>query len=115
MTTSVKTSHADTETVTLTESGTEMDTETVTQRQTVMDITLEVPKGLTLESYDAALGDYGGCLLKPDAYVGGYAPDEWKAAGYVMRFSTQNNEGSFGVLWQGIRFRMLPSSGTTQR
>ena len=101
MTTSVKTSHADTETVTLTESGTEMDTETVTQRQTVMDITLEVPKGLTLESYDAALGDYGGCLLKPDAYVGGYAPDEWKAAGYVMRFSTQNNEGSFGVLWQG--------------
>ena len=43
-----------------------MDTETVTQRQTVMDITLEVPKGLTLESYDAALGDYGGCLLKPD-------------------------------------------------
>lgn len=115
MTTSVKTSHADTETVTLTESGTEMDTETVTQRQTVMDITLEVPKGLTLESYDAALGDYGGCLLKPDAYVGGYAPDEWKAAGYVMRFSTQNNEGSFGVLWQGDQFRMLPSSGTTQR
>ena len=53
MTTSVKTSRADTETVT--ESGTEMDTETVTQRQTVMDITLEVPKGLTLESYDAAL------------------------------------------------------------
>ena len=101
MTTSVKTSHADTETVTVTESGTEMDTETVTQRQTVMDITLEVPKGLTLESYDAALGDYGGCLLKPDAYVGGYAPDEWKAAGYVMRFSTQNNEGSLGVLWQG--------------
>lgn len=101
MTTSVKTSHADTETVTVTESGTEMDTETVTQRQTVMDITLEVPKGLTLESYDVALGDYGGCLLKPDAYVGGYAPDEWKAAGYVMRFSTQNNEGSLGVLWQG--------------
>ena len=95
MTTSVKTSHADTET------GTEMDTETVTQRQTVMDITLEVPKGLTLESYSEELDVYGGCLLKPDAYVGGYAPDEWKAAGYVMRFSTQNNDASLGVLWQG--------------
>ena len=93
MTTSVKTSHADTEM--------ETETVTVTQRQTVMDITLEVPKGLTLESYNEALGDYGGCLLKPDAYVGGYAPDEWKAAGYVMRFSTQNNDGSLGVLWQG--------------
>ena len=99
MTTSVKTSYADQEADT--ETGTEMDTETVTQRQTVMDITLEVPKGLTLESYSEELDVYGGCLLKPDAYVGGYAPDEWKAAGYVMRFSTQNNDASLGVLWQG--------------
>ena len=97
MTTSAKTSHADQEADTETDTG----TETVTQRQTVKDITLEVPKGLTLESYSEALGDYGGCLLKPDAYVGGYAPDEWKAAGYVMRFSTQNNDASLGVLWQG--------------
>lgn len=99
MTTSAKTSYADQEADT--ETGTETGTETVTQRQTVMDITLAVPKGLTLESYSEALGDYGGCLLKPDAYVGGYAPDEWKAAGYVMRFSTQNNDASLGVLWQG--------------
>lgn len=103
MTTSAKTSYADQEADTEadTETGTETGTETVTQRQTVMDITLAVPKGLTLESYSEALGDYGGCLLKPDAYVGGYAPDEWKAAGYVMRFSTQNNDASLGVLWQG--------------
>ena len=101
MTTSAKTSHADQEADTETDTGTETGTETVTQRQTVMDITLAVPKGLTLESYSEALGDYGGCLLKPDAYVGGYAPDEWKAAGYVMRFSTQNNDASLGVLWQG--------------
>ena len=103
MTTSVKTSYADQEAdqEADTETGTEMDTETVTQRQTVMDITLEVPKGLTLESYSEELDVYGGCLLKPDAYVGGYAPDEWKAAGYVMRFSTQNNDASLGVLWQG--------------
>lgn len=107
MTTSAKTSHADqeadteTDTETDTDTGTDTGTETVTQRQTVMDITLAVPKGLTLESYSEALGDYGGCLLKPDAYVGGYAPDEWKAAGYVMRFSTQNNDASLGVLWQG--------------
>lgn len=103
MTTSTKTSYADQEAdqEADTETGTEMDTETVTQRQTVMDITLEVPKGLTLESYSEELDVYGGCLLKPDAYVGGYAPDEWKAAGYVMRFSTQNNDASLGVLWQG--------------
>lgn len=99
MTTSAKTSYADQEADT--EADTETGTETVTQRQTVMDITLAVPKGLTLESYSEALGDYGGCLLKPDAYGGGYAPDEWKAAGYVMRFSTQNNDASLGVLWQG--------------
>lgn len=103
MTTSAKTSYADQEADTEadTETGTETGTETVTQRQTVMDITLAVPKGLTLESYSEALGDCGGCLLKPDAYGGGYAPDEWKAAGYVMRFSTQNNDASLGVLWQG--------------
>lgn len=65
------------------------------------DVTFQVPKGLTLENYDATVGDYGGCLLTPDAYEGDFAPDEWKAAGYVMRFSTQNNEGSLGVLWQG--------------
>ena len=87
-----------------------MDTETVTQRQTVMDITLEVPKGLTLESYDAALGDYGGCLLKPDAYVGGYAPDEWKAAGYVMR-SAHKAPGT-AVTSNGFNlFRLIRDTG----
>ena len=64
------------------------------------DVTFQVPKGLTLENYDATVGDYGGCLLTPDAYEGDFAPDEWKAAGYVMRFSTQTGEGSLGVSWK---------------
>lgn len=64
------------------------------------DVTFRVPKGLTLESYNANVGDYGGCLLTPDAYEGDFAPDEWKAAGYVMRFSTQTGEGSLGVSWK---------------
>lgn len=59
-------------------------------------LTLELPDGYTLGSYDADVGDAGGALISPQVYQTqgeAFAPDWWKYAGFVGRVA--NTEDCF--------------------
>lgn len=59
-----------------------------------------LPEGLEEAPYNANIGVYGGCLFQPDAYeIQGteeWTPREWRAAGMVSRYYTEN-----AVFWEG--------------
>lgn len=63
-------------------------------------LTLELPKGYTLGSYQAGLGDGGGALISPKAYeIEGdteeWVPAEWQYSGFVGRIPNARERFSF--------------------
>lgn len=78
----------------------DLDTFFSTKREIEDWLTLELPKGYTLGSYQAGLGEGGGALISPKAYepegdAGEWTPAEWQYSGFVGRIPNADERFSF--------------------